>query len=110
DDILNRVTMQTKFQQVIQNAKDPDFWNRAGALLDISGPLRAPYYAKLFLKWAADLILRFEELFWMVKKNGTRPLTRPSVETLLDAFGVSDRRKSVHGIIKGDIQHSIVKA
>jgi len=112
DEILMQETMQNKFQQAIHDERHPHSRMFVEAIADVSGALNAPRYVRLYIIWAADLILIFESLFWIFVQPEMKDavLTSAMVEKALDGFRRSDTRKSVHGLIKGDIGHDVSRA
>ncbi|KAK6329631.1 hypothetical protein TWF730_006179 [Orbilia blumenaviensis] len=108
--ILQRETMQTRFRQAIHDEKHPNEKMVLTTLADFTGPLTAPHYLRWYIIWAADLILIFEKLFWNLKSGEAKVLTDDMVTNVLAEFRLSETRKNIYSLVKGEIGGDIAKA
>ncbi|KAH8669674.1 hypothetical protein BGZ60DRAFT_528146 [Tricladium varicosporioides] len=86
-----------------------------GKLVDTVGPLNGPHYIRVYLRWAADINMLFEILFWMLKEP--RPsqnarfrggaarmaLTPEELASVMKQFGNSRMRSIAHTHISGRV-------
>lgn len=89
-----------------------------GRAVDPTGPLTGPYYMREYLRWAADLNIAFEILFWKLKERGNgrqmsptvnqtneRVLKKAEVEEVLVQYQDSRLRTLAHTHINGSVNN-----
>lgn len=87
-----------------------------GRAVDPSGIFSGPLYAREYLRWAVDLNVAFEILFWRIKEkgkirrpsqngygNGERVLQYNELDDVLETFADSKLRVLAHSHINGRV-------
>jgi hypothetical protein len=110
---LGRETVATQFQDLCQGSLFA-----FGRAVDPTGPLTGPYYMREYLRWAADLNIVFEILFWKLKERGNgrqmsptvnqtneRVLKKAEVEEVLLQYQNSRMRTLAHAHINGSVNN-----
>jgi len=110
---LERDAVVTQFQDLCQGSLFS-----FGRAVDPTGPLTGPHYMREYLRWAADLNIAFEILFWKLKERGNRRLMSPTVsqsnqrvlkkaevEDVLAQFQNSRLRTLAHTQINGSVNN-----
>jgi hypothetical protein len=89
-----------------------------GRAVDPAGIFSGPVYAREYLRWAVDLNVAFEILFWRVKEkgklrrlsqngngNGERVLQFDELEEVLEKFAHSRLRSMAHTHVNGRVSN-----
>jgi hypothetical protein len=110
---LEREAVETQFQDLCQGSLFS-----LGRAVDPTGPLTGPHYMREYLRWAADLNIAFEILFWKLKERGNgrqmsptvnqsnqRVLKKAEVEDALTQFQNSRSRIVAHAHINGSVNN-----
>jgi hypothetical protein len=105
-----------KFREECQGSRFSNFGSALTTVVDPSGPLSGPHYINKYLRWAADLNILFELLFWKVMEQGEKirisrgsygrgqPMLRvEDVEETLGWFRSSTLRAKAHSYINGRV-------
>jgi hypothetical protein len=117
--ILQNEEYILKFREVCQGASR--FSHLGSALttvMDPTGPFSGPHYISKYLRWAVDLNLLFEMLFWKVTEQGEedRPykashgsgplmLRIDDLIDILTRFKFSKLRQKAHSYISGEVRN-----
>lgn len=117
-DILQTEEYILKFREVCQG---PSRFSHLGSALttvmDPTGPLSGPYYISKYLRWAVDLNILFEMLFWKVTEQGESTRHKASqgsnqlmlkvddLNKTLARFKFSKLRLKAHAYISGQIHN-----
>src|SRR5450432_1436047 len=64
--ILQAEEYIAKFRETCQGSRFSNFGAAVTTAVDPSGPLSGPHYISKYLRWATDLNILFEMLFWKV--------------------------------------------
>jgi len=109
-----------KFRILCRGSQLSSFGSEMAKALDPTGPLTGPYYTREYLRWAADLNIVFEILFWKHKelaeeslsrqnghrlKRGERTLQVDDLDQSLKLYEKSDIRFKAHSLINGQVNN-----
>jgi hypothetical protein len=110
---LEKEAVATQFQDLCQGSLFS-----FGRAVDPTGPLTGPHYMREYLRWAADLNIAFEILFWKLKERGNgrhmsptvnqsnqRVLKKAEVEEVLLQYRNSKLRTLAHTHINGSVNN-----
>jgi hypothetical protein len=118
-DLLQKEEYILKFREVCQGAsRFSHIGNTLTTVMDPTGPLSGPHYISKYLRWAADLNILFEMLFWKVAERGEEnqsykashgsgaPMLRvDDLNDTLARFKLSKLRLKAHAYISGQVNN-----
>ena len=118
--VLEMPQTMEKFRALCRGSQLSSFGSELAKALDPTGPLTGPYYTREYLRWAADLNIMFEILFWKHKElaeaslagqngqrlnRGQRMLQVADLDQSLGLYEKSDVRVKAHSLINGQVNN-----